>query len=256
MSDEEQESTEEQAPPDGGVSDSKPEGWDQVEMDPRVQKRFNRVYGQLKQGQATQSQLTVDNKALVDRIATLEGSVLKGEALKRAAELKAAKKDALENADYGRVVEIDESLAGLREVKTEAPIKEGPAPENPWLSPERQQAIKGWQAETGEDGAALRPWAQDPGHPHHAKAVRTMTNVMGDPEFTGADIGDILEETDRLMGFTKTTRKVPSVLPSSQTRAPTRGKVTLTQEEQQVANKMGYTAEKYASAIKKWRVSA
>ena len=96
--------------PDTQASSEETSSTSYEEMDDGTQKRFNRIYGNMKQYERMTKQMGSDNRVLMEKIDKLqnnfEGRVIDEEITK----LKRAKANALENEDHTRVVEIDDQI--------------------------------------------------------------------------------------------------------------------------------------------------
>src|SRR3990167_11404101 len=85
-----------------------------VEMDAKMQKKFNRVYGNMKQFERLYTTMAKDLKKALDKIGSLEGKQQE-QAISQAVEnLKAKKVQALDAADHKAVAEIDDQIAQVR----------------------------------------------------------------------------------------------------------------------------------------------
>ena len=220
-----------------------------VEMDAKMQKKFNRIYGNMKQFERLYSQTMKDQKVLLQKIEALEGKHQE-QAISQAVEnLKAKKVQAMEVADHKAVAEIDDQIAQVRAVpekKTETTATEvEPQIEIP--NPDKE-LIHDWAHELTNDGNFRRPWAQA-GHPYNAKATSIGMAVLEDPAFKGKETEEILREVDRLMGIeVKTLRRTSPVLSSDSDVSVNKSKVTkLTVDQKKIAEVL-YANEEPAKA--------
>ena len=211
----EQVEKEEKKPEVEAIKEERPdETTEFVEIDAKVQKRLNRIYGNMKQFERLYTQSLKDQKVLMNRLETLEGKQQEQAVAQAVENLKAKKVQALENQDHKTAVEIDDQIAQVRAVpekKPEVEAKVEPVPEIP--SPDKE-AIQEWAQELTADGNFRRPWAQA-GHPYNAKATSIGMAVLEDPEFKGKSTDEILREVDRLMGIeVKQLKRTSPVLSS------------------------------------------
>lgn len=235
----------------------KDQEWERVDFQTAdremIERRFNRVYGSMKMNEAAMRQMAEDNRKLIERLEAMESSQAKKETDSRLAELKAKKISALENGDNEAVVEIDDQIATLRS-RPEPEKKPEKKQEDPgWFTQERQQAVVRWASEKDSEGNPLRPWAQE-NHPKNARCIEITNGVLNDPDFAGADIGEILSEVDRLMAPPK--RKQPAAVLSGDTPPrPKQGdKIKLTEEQKLVAVRM-YNNLPRTDAIKRYEAA-
>lgn len=207
------------------------EEWQEVELSPDAQRRFNRVYRQLKQHQGIGEQLLKDNAMLMERLAKLEAGLGEREQTDQLTRLKQEKAQALAEQDYQRVVDIDDQILALR--TTQRPE---PKPVEPRqvatdfeddLDPDTTQAIIAWRDERGPDGNLLRPWF-NPRHPLHEKAKMVSAAVNVDPDIAPDDHRAAMAAIDRLMGVgparpakspPKPTRPMATFAPDTPSRA-------------------------------------
>ena len=248
---EQPEDTEPKPRPDSLPADQE---WDRVEMDPKVQGRFNRVYATM---QATKNALDVaakDNKALADRLEKMERDGIESRKAEEKARLKEEKKAALEAEDHDKVVDIDDRLMDLKTVPKEEPkpVIQESAPV--WFTPEKEQALTNWASSMAEDGQLKRPWAQE-GHPKNARCVEIVNAVINDPDFMGSDMPEILAEVDRLMA--PRAPKTAAVLTGGGVSRTPKATITLSEEQKMVARRMYDTLppadayKQYAAAVQR-----
>lgn len=250
-----------ESPPESETK-QRPEGlpddqeWERVDFetaDPKmIQRRFNRLYASTKQAEAALTQAASDNRKLADRMEKLENAGEADRTATRLTELKAEKVKAMEGEEHARVVEIDDQIQDL---KTPAPKLEPepevePKQEDPgWFTPARQGDLVAWANQSDEKGNLRRPWAQ-PDHPKNARCVELTNAVLNDPDFTGAEMNEILAEVDRLMAPRQ--RPTPTVLSDKGgAREPKKTKVTLSEDEKLVARRM-YPDLTAAEAVKRY----
>ena len=261
-----------QAPPDdGGVSESgakteekarppdlpEDQEWDRVELDEKAQRRFNRLYAQMKGNKEIIDRMADDNKLLINRVNSLENTTDEHTVNEQVTGLKVAKAQALEAGDFTKVADIDEQIVDLKTAakpqSVEKPVKSEEKKEESWLTPARERQLLTWAGETDTEGKKIRPWAE-PGHVDHGKALRSISLILDDPEYEMAEMDEVLQEADRLMGGRKPTKKAAAVLGSnSSIRPKEKTSVALNEQEKFVASKMGMSPEAYMKAREKWQ---
>lgn len=218
--------------------------------DPKAEARFKRVYGHMKQNERVISEMGDDNKALLSRLEKMEFAQKDKAEAEHLKALSDQKKEALENQDHDKVVSIDEQIIDLKTQPKEVPKVEEKKPEiDPWFTPERQDHFARWSHETNGDGTFKRPYAH-PDHPKHLRALEIGAAVASDPDFKDSELGDILEEVERLMApRAKAVRTEAAVLDGD--GAPRTTKTTsLTRDQKAIAAAMGISEEKYLNQVK------
>ena len=247
-----------------GQEAEKDSGKQFVDLDslpPAAKRRFDRIYGHMKENERIIGEHAKVNRALLDRIKKLEA----GDAQDRMADLKSQRRQAMEEADYARVDSLDDLIyeerraAESRGVQDEIEIPEARPSEEP-IPPEHMDKLSAWAGERNQSGQLLRPWAS-PGHPQHRKALSAIQSaVLNDDLYdveTGEGFEQVLKHVDHKMK--KGSRKSASfsaVLSGSGDTAPSDGPKTpqLTLEQQRVADGLGMTAKEYAAAVKQYGV--
>lgn len=230
-------------------------------QDPATERRFKHVWKRFRGEERVSTQLAADNKALLERLETVEQNVAQTGANSATAELRSQKIQAFENGEWDRAAQIDEQMLDIKVaaassngVAANGSSKVHETPADPGgLSSEDRTYVEHWQREKNDDGSQKRPWA-DPGHAYHARALRAITTISQDPEFEGAPLEDILVEADLMMGVTKGMRPAAgAVLSNDGNAGGGRGKKTpaLSAEQKAVAAKMDMTVEQYAKAMQK-----
>ena len=236
-----------------GNGEGKPDGTQSVVFTPEQEARFKRIYGNMKQYERVNNSLIEQNRILLEKFEKLETDTKQ----KTWNELREEKRKALEAGEAGRVVDIDDRLAELRE----APKEKAPLPNtSPSLfSPEQEEEIRAWSSELTNDGNWKRPWAH-PSHPLHMKFANLAAGVMSDPQFSSRGVKGVLNEAHRLMGSQQQSAVRPSAGVLSQNQdIRERPKKTseLTADQRFVALKMypklkpDEAAAKYAEAVAK-----
>ncbi len=267
-----QEKQEETQSPDGTASrraalldalveeNPRPEGlpddqeWERVDFETAdattIQRRFNRLYASTKQAEAALVVAASDNRKLADRMEKLENAGEADRTATKITELKAEKVKAMEGEEHARVVEIDDQIQDLKQPKPEPKVEVEPKQEDPgWFTPARQGELVAWANQSDEKGSLKRPWAQ-PDHPKNARCVELTNAVLNDPDFTGAEMNEILAEVDRLMAPRQ--RPAAAVLPDrGGTREVKKKTPNLNEEQKMVARRM-YPDLSATEAVKRY----
>lgn len=239
-------------------------GTDFVEFqDDATEKRFKRVYGNMKEYERQNQQLVRDQKAALQKIEVLSGQLeglMQDSTEQRLETLRAEKAAAYESGEIEKVLDIDEKILDAREkAKPAEPTAAEPDPEPEGLSPELQVAINSWSNEVGEDGNYLRPWSH-PTHPLYGKAVPVAQTVLEDPDMVGSDTKEFLAEIDRrvtkLFDLGTPKQQGPTVLGGDRSVTPGKGTGTkLTDDQKQIAARMfpklppAEAAKRYAKGL-------
>lgn len=241
----------------------KQEGTQFVEFDnPEVEKRFRRVYGNMKEYERQNQQLVRDQKTLLQKTQTLEerlAGIEQDSTEQRLESLRSEKAAAYEAGEIDKVLEIDEKILDAR-TKASAPKAEPePEPEPEGLSPELQSAIDSWSNEIDDSGQYVRPWSH-PTHPLYRKALPIAQMVLQDEEMQGSSADEFLAEIDKrvtkMFDLNQPKSRGQTVLAGDAGVTPKSGKgVKLNAEQKQVAWRMfpklsqAEAEKKYAGAL-------
>lgn len=246
--------TEESVVETPAVEEKKPvvgEKFDYVELTPDQQRRFNRLYAQVKTNEAVNKQLIEDNKKLLTKVMQIESQNIDRELSEAMNKLRAEKQRAYENGDVKAIDKVDDEIYELKEKQrkykeeTEAVNKDL---ETVKLDPHTVERVKEWGAETNSDGELLRPFV-NPNHKDHKRFLRITEFVLTDPEMEGKSEDDMFEAVDKALkvyGLIKEDGKpqskkltTPSVLVSDGgSGGRSANTVSLTSEQRYVARKM------------------
>ena len=235
-----------------GNGEVKPDGTQSVVFTPEQEARFKRIYGNMKQYERINNSLIEQNRILLEKFEKLETDTRQ----KTWNELREEKRKALEAREEGfagRVLDIDDKLAELREAPKEKAPPARTAPPPSVFSPEQEEDIRAWSSELTSDGNWRRPWAQ-PSHPLHMKFANLAAGVMNDPQYSSKGVRPVLDEANRLMSSQQQSAVRPSaqVLSQNQDIRQTPVKASeLTGDQKFVALRM-YPKLKEAEAFKKY----
>lgn len=229
----------EQPAPEGGEQSGTPEERGHVDFRTAppelVEARFNRLYRQVKETEASKREMAQHLRALHDRLAELETGQrterLSGQREKVTTDLR----DAMEKGDTDRAIQLQRELVEIEvNARTTAPAKATPAPvetqqppsgNEAWVPPEELEAINAWAKE--------RPFAR--GGDYQKWTAAQVYDLYSDPEWEARPITDKLAEVDRRYKV-KTRPAGASVLaPNGDQRPPQRKPNGLTGDEKKVA---------------------
>ena len=224
-----------------------------VDMDGDTQKRFNKIYGNMKQYERVVGQMGRENRALLERLDKLEGSAYTAEVTTAIDGLKKQKVEALDNGDHEKVTDIDDKIAQIRAIPEPMPSPVSSyASEDATLSQQDSTLISEWGAERDDTGAYKRPWAQA-GHPYNTKAAALGAAVLEDPAIVAQGTEAILAEVDRLMGGpgpTRVTRTSPVLTNDKGVTPPSTKAGKPTQDQILIAKAMDIPIDKYMKSAK------
>lgn len=223
---------------------AKPEGWDLVdfnklpeEVRPEFEARFNRLYREVKTGQAVTAQMARDNAALMEAVRKIQSQEAEKGFRSDIDTTKKQIKEAYENGDFDKAADL---TVYLTKKQAEAvrpkpePVKK--AEVDTGLTPRQEAVMVEWAVETKPDGTPKRPWAM-PGHPKHKATIDMTATVLTDPRYEHLSLNDKLALVDRTMNGEKP--KAPTVLSGDGNMRSDRKKETeLSPEQKAVARKM------------------
>lgn len=233
--------------------------WGHVEFTPQQQRRFNRMYAQVKDLESRLNLALEDNKVVFQKLNEYNKRSAAKEYDERINNLKAAKRAAMREGEYDEADKYDDELEKVRAEQLEASKEEelkpkaGEVPEQE-LPPEVIEKISIWTMEKDAQGNLLRPYAANDKHPQHAKFRKIVDDIINDPDYDGLDedeyfkIVDNVCEARGLLKRSKPARQQSNVL-SNQAGVAKKGKtIQLSRDEMAVATKMGLTKEEYYEA--------
>ncbi len=227
---------------------AKGNGFEQVDLPPEAQKRFDRLYRQIKAQDKAKMLQGVHLTQLTDTVSRLQAELAAEKSKDAVTSLRAQIKEARESGDEERVEKLRDQLV---EVQAEAAVqkrtqpKEAPkqaleAPAMPEISRSDTAAIKRWSVAADDNGKYLRPWTQE-GHRDVDTAAQHLVEVLNSEEFEDHTIEEKLAEVDRRMGFKKaipTRKEGNAVLGADLTGSANKDKPSLTRDQAEVAEKL------------------
>lgn len=209
-----------QAEPATADPQDKPEGWDQVEFTPAQQKRFDRVYRQLKDHERNINEyrdIASQQASLIEQLRQSQGQVInhivEDKFTQREAQLQTEQRTAFEAGDLDKYNKATRELGKLDVQREQAALQAKPQPQQ--VQPQYtandivSEAVKtgeitsqdanyyhNWAAERDEFGDFKRPWVQR----STEEALRIGAAVFQSPAFASKPFNEKLNEIDRLMG--------------------------------------------------------
>lgn len=212
--------------------------WDHVEFDAKTQRRFNRVYAEMKSAKDLMTRMGQDNRLLVEKVEEMEATRVRQGADDRAATLRVQEKEALEAGEYDRAGQIRDQIT---DIKVEAKIpKEKPKAEpereeqqyGDWLTPDRAKALNSFANAKNDKGELLHPWA-DADHPEYETAINAAQVVI--QRSPDAPIEEILEKIAKVNDRVITKRSSAPVLGSGGDAPKPKKEPSISADEKKIA---------------------
>lgn len=259
----------------------KPEGWDQVDFTPDQQKRFDRVYKQLKDHERNIKEYRDLAREQAEAIAYLQssqmqiaGHMVEDKFAQREQQLTAEQKSAFESGDLDKYNKATRELGKLDIQREQAQQQKQPQQRQPnvpqqysandvvdkaiqegEISAQEANEYRAWSQERDEYGDVKRPWTMKADE----NALRVGAAVFSSPAFSHKSFNEKLMEIDRLMGVqTKQTQQ--SVMPSGTnlTRPNKLSNIKLSPEIEMVAvrTKFAGPGKSDAEHIEAWKKQA
>ena len=237
---------------------------DYIELPPKVQSRFNRIYANMKDYERKLHEQTAINKRLTDKLSAIEQQTGAKTGVDMLTQMKAARRQAIETGDLDTADQIDDQMFDmrLRIMAAQAQPQADNGQQQPansgnnstqqanQLTPEQIQRITEWSDEHDESGTHLRPWSS-PGHPQHDRMKSLAASMMLEPKYQDMDLDDFLTDLDKTMNLVAGPRQSQraTVLKPDANRRPTGTKTSLSTEQKAVADRMGITHDAYAANL-------
>lgn len=226
--------------------------FDRVEFTPEQQKRFNRMYAQVKSQESIHKQLIEDNKKLVTRLTAIEARNLQKEVDTSISKLKEAKVKALELGDYSKADDIADEIAEVKAKAKEAEkeqekLKVEDPKESPLvLPPDVQEKVASWVSAKDDDGNLLRPFV-NPAHPQHQKFLKIAQIVLEDHDNNDIPVEQVISMVDNALeayGLTKSKKTQPTKQKTANVLSGLQGSTSLSSPKPKLTNQQKYVARK------------
>ncbi len=189
------------------------DGYEYVKFDPPTQKRFNRMYGQVKAQDvklAKQEKLFTDMQEHFAKVSKKLQTYEDAETVKNnEAQINRIKQEIAEassDGDSTRVAELTYDLVKQETANQNKPVVEEPVAPQSSVTSEEQAYAANWTGEMADNGDFVRPWAQD-GHPLKPFMIKMVETVASHPDHTNDTIEDIFEKVDAIM-FAQTGKNI------------------------------------------------
>lgn len=221
--------------------------------DPKVKRKFNDIYKQMKMSDARNRMLADMNQKALDKINELEGRFQQTDHAEAERILTSRLKEARDSGDEDRA---DKILQEIIDFRVDSKLKgkvETPKPVAPVNDPD-VQAVVSYAQETDIRGNLVRPWIAD-NHPAHKNAMKLAGAFAMEvnAELGYVDIGEVMSRMDDAMKAKPKSpagnSRAPDPMRANLTNTPPRGKLKLSSQELAVAQKLGVKPEEYA----KWK---
>lgn len=215
--------------------------WNKVELTPEAQRRFNRLYAQIKTQERVQNEIIDQNRKLMEKLEAYETGVNVEKHTSKLEQLKAERREYLMAGELAKADELDEQIFELRSNKPKA--KEPKADQQAYdLQPEVKERVVEWANEVDESGDMIRPFILV-GHPKHKASMAIIESVLQDESLYGKDVEDYVKAVDKALianGIMKTKRKAEPSIVLESSNQPRGGRVPtkLSFEELHVAKRM------------------
>lgn len=214
-------------------SDKHVSGYDQVEFTPEQQKRFDRIYGQVKaQDRKIQEYRTIasDQARAIEELTKSQiqvaNRVVEQDFSRAEEEVRNSAQDAYDRGDSRAFLAASEKIAEIKAQKIIAQQMRAQTqyqqPQNPQsqqrpnsayaaaeyannsggLSGDELSTVSSWQEERDHNGSPVRSWAKDT-DPNFQNALIEARAVFNNPRFAGKSINEKLAEVDKRMGVTR-----------------------------------------------------
>jgi phage I-like protein len=228
--------------------ETKQDGTDFVDFakDPpeKIEARFKRLYGHVKESERVLGELTEHNAKLAERLEKIEADGAKSSHAVEIGKAKAQLKQAIEKGDTDKQVELQTQLTSLQ-TRAIDKIEKAPLPEPPNFD---VRHVREWAREVDESGQFRRPWALE-GHPRYAEAWDLTKEISSQTE----DVDVILSEVEKRMATGKKPAATNATVMTSQGRPPKDKSIQLTAEQKMVADRMGIGHDKYIKQLEALR---
>lgn len=233
-----------------------------VEFSPEQQERFNDVYKQARASDEANQLLRQEREDFVaamegynsqlqqmqQRIAMYETGQITGKAEDRLGELESQIIQAQEVGNYKEAFNLQNQYFQIQNElgKVKQTVRQ-PHLQPVQITPQQEQAVGQWATERDQEGNLRRPWAQQNNELFNETIAEAekLAKIYGNAKPTEF----MLSELDKRMAQKARAKQPAQVLPKSANLTNTKLPAKLTQDEEFVAKRLGYSDKtKYAKA--------
>lgn len=222
--------------------------------DPKVKRKFNDIYKQMKMSDARNRMLTDMNQKALDKITELESRFQQTDHAEAEKILTSRLKEARESGDEAKA---DTIFKEIIKFNVDKELKEKIVPPKPITRVDDPdvRAVVSFAQETDTNGNLLRPWIAD-NHPAHNNAMKLAGALAMEvnAELGYVDVGEVMTRMDGAMKAKPKpvagNSRAPDPMRGNLTNPPPRGKMKLSSQELAVAQKLGVKPEDYL----KWKL--
>lgn len=193
--------------PEPQEEDAKPAGYDQVDFQnddrDKIEQRFHRLYGQMKQSQSINDQMIADQRAMYERIQNMEVGQAQANAQATLGHLQAQLQEAMDVGDAARSTQIISQISQMTANAAVPPANYG----QPATQPAQPQAQDQEHPDVPRirEWGAQRPWMQE-GSPDRAWGAMQLNDMYNSPEWADRPVEEKLAQLEK----TYTDLRAPS----------------------------------------------
>lgn len=237
-----------------------PSGYEQVDLTPAQQERFNRLYGQVKAQDRKISEyrtIAEQQARAIDELSKVQNQVatriVDQDFSKAEDDARAAAQMAYNKGDSSAFLAANERIAEIKAQKILSQTLRQQPPQNQpnqqrvqsaqqaaqyaegqgALNSDETMVVSAWQDERDENGNSLRPWSKDT-DPNFMNALAESRAVFTNPRFANKSITEKLAEVDRRMGVVRSQAN-QTVMGANLTTQKKTNRMTLSPEIEKLA---------------------
>lgn len=217
--------------------------------DPKVLRKFNDIYKQMKMSDARNKMLNDMNQKALEKISELESRFQQTDHAEAERILTSRLKEARDAGDEDKADKILQEIIDFRvDSKLKGQKVEKPQPK-PVMDDPDVQAVVHFAQETDIHGNPLRPWI-DARHPAHANAMKLAGAVAIEvnAELGYLDVAEVMKRMDDAMKAKpkpQGNNRAPDPMRGNLTNNTAKGKMKLSPQELVAAQKLGVKPEDY-----------
>ncbi len=222
--------------------------------DPKVQRKFNDIYKQMKMSDARNQMLSKMNEKALEKISELESRFSQTDHAEAERILTSRLKEAREAGDEDKADKILQEIIDFRvDSKIKKVVPKAPVVQQPAIDDTDVQTVVALAQETDIRGNLIRPWIAE-NHPGHKNAMK-MASVLAmevNAEMGYVDVGEVMRRMDDAMKPKATSQgnsRAPDPMKGNLTNNSAKGKLKLSSQELAAAQKLGVKPEDYL----KWK---